>query len=1050
MVFYASEGITDWRGRCCEEGEEVREEPVAGATARVAGVEVEPASGVVRTEGGATEEGRTDSAATCCVCRVKLRRGVTGMECAGCGTWAHRKCCGLNRWQRDRGEEWRCARCRGENGEERVQTERRLVAAGKCDGCGKTRRVGQGIMCRSCGTVLHVKCAELGSRTQAEGVNREEWDCTACVQQQREATRDPMAGDRVPLMGAAVRGMAGLVVAQWNCDHLAAKIPQLEVWLRKYDVDVAVLQESKLRAEDGEVRVRGYQVVRRDRWRAGNSRWSRGGGVVTLVRQGLHYRQVEVGVPRDGVVEALAVEVVGESGAVWRVLNLYVPPEARGRLEEENLRALPDCREGRWLVCGDWNAHDVMWDEWVSGDRRGEMVLEWMSERELRLLNDGAATRRGRGTGNLSAPDLSMVSDDLAQDVQWEVVRELGSDHFPILIRGNGDGTTGGSQERVLAWDWKRADWEGYQQMVREEVGRVEWSRLGVKEKEEKLRSLILKAARRWVGTRKRRVRDELVSETILKEMERRDSLVSREEVDWEAVAESEGRIKVLVKEEKEESWRRLLEKRASQGEMWGMVKGIKRGAEGRREGGEMMLEGGRVLVTARQRAEGFAREYERVSRVKVRGRRMKARVNAMLREVGPEPADSCEIGVEEVRAAQMEMEEGKAAGPDGLHPRLLCRLPVDVLWVVRDLFEASFRSRCVPQEWRVGEIVPLLKAGKDPSEMGSYRPVCLTSCLGKWMERVLARRLRWVLESGGVLSRFQAGFREGRSVNDQLVRLSQSAWDGYQGRLKTSLMLYDLYRAYDRVWRDGLLFKLASVGVSHTMVRWVQVWLSNRLAWVKCDGVRSKARLFQQGLPQGSVLSPLLFLVFVNDLVESLAERVEVSAFADDLAVWHTARTVEEGRERLQWAAGRVERWCEEWAMTVSVGKCSVTLLSNDRRDREMTGLEIQLSGREVQKEQFPCFLGVVFDASFTFRRQVDKVVQKAEKGVRLLRRLAGSDWGWGKSLLRVTSLAVVRAVLLYGSAAWAPWVAPSVWERVERVFKSSRGKEQEWWEAP
>ena len=105
-------------------------------------------------------------------------------------------------------------------------------------------------------------------------------------------------------------------------------------------------------------------------------------------------------------------------------------------------------------------------------------------------------------------------------------------------------------------------------------------------------------------------------------------------------------------------------------------------------------------------------------------------------------------------------MAGGNAAGPDGLHPQLLKMLPVEALVVVRDLFECNFRAGVVPQVWRLGVVVPLLKVGKDPSSMGSYGPVCLTSCMGKWLERVLGSRIRWRLESAGWLSVFQAGFR--------------------------------------------------------------------------------------------------------------------------------------------------------------------------------------------------------------------------------------------------------------------------------------------------
>ena len=276
-----------------------------------------------------------------------------------------------------------------------------------------------------------------------------------------------------------------------------------------------------------------------------------------------------------------------------------------------------------------------------------------------------------------------------------------------------------------------------------------------------------------------------------------------------------------------------------------------------------------------------------------------------------------------------------------------------------------------------------------------------------------------------------------------ELVRLSQSVLDGCQWREKTCLVLYDFERAFDRVWHDGLLLKLIDAGVSRTLVRWVQEWLKNRLCWVRVEGVRGRTKLFRQGLPQGSVLSPILFLVYINDLVEGLAGGgVEVRAFADDLAVWATGKGVEEGRRRVQWATDVVADWCREWLMTVSVDKCSVTLFSNDVRDREMRELSVVLNGRVLRREKSPCFLGVTYDVGFTFREHVDRVVSKASAGVRLLRCLTGCDWGWGRDLLRTTYMALMRSVLLYASAAWAPWVSSTVWGTIERVqLEAARG---------
>lgn len=393
-----------------------------------------------------------------------------------------------------------------------------------------------------------------------------------------------------------------------------------------------------------------------------------------------------------------------------------------------------------------------------------------------------------------------------------------------------------------------------------------------------------------------------------------------------------------------------------------------------------------------------------------------------------------------EVEMALGEMDENKAAGPDGLHPRLLKRLPEEAIEGVRKLFWRSLVEQVVPQVWRQARIVPLLKQGKSAAEVGSYRPVSLTSCLGKWLERVVTSRLRFKLEAEGRLSRWQAGFRVGRSVEDQLIRLSQEVDDGFQRREKTVLALFDFSRAYDKVWRDGLFWKLCEKGVGRFMVSWLQAWMANRKAHVEVYGKRSKEYVFKQGLPQGSVLSPLLFLVYINDLVEELGERVSVSGFADDLAVWSTGGNVNECKRRVQEAVDRVWEWSGSWLMTVAVEKCSVTLFSMDGKDSRMDSVRgVVMNEREMRVEEHPTFLGVTYDRCLSFGVHGKKVVEKAKKRLKILRMLAGKEWGWSRKLMVATYNSLVRSVLLYGTAAWGPWLSRSAWERIEAVQREA-----------
>ena len=192
-----------------------------------------------------------------------------------------------------------------------------------------------------------------------------------------------------------------------------------------------------------------------------------------------------------------------------------------------------------------------------------------------------------------------------------------------------------------------------------------------------------------------------------------------------------------------------------------------------------------------------------------------------------------------------------KAAGLDGIKNEMILHLGPASKNILLKFINRTWRESRLPTAWRNARITPILKKGKPAGDPQSYRPISLTSCLGKLAERMVNARLYWWLESNHLLQNTQAGFRKGSRTEDQLFRFVQRTIDGFQEGKNTVAVFVDLQQAYDRVWRKGLLIKMMNMGIHGKMLDWVSVYLTSRSIPTTVDGTNS-AKKTPEPFPSG------------------------------------------------------------------------------------------------------------------------------------------------------------------------------------------------------
>ena len=367
---------------------------------------------------------------------------------------------------------------------------------------------------------------------------------------------------------------------------------------------------------------------------------------------------------------------------------------------------------------------------------------------------------------------------------------------------------------------------------------------------------------------------------------------------------------KEAIRKAKEDSWKEVVDDAINEKDerkVWKFIKTLN-GTPSTNSPNEVMKVNDKVISSNKGKAEEFLKHYASVSRLEFSkedrniNRKMKQTFRKAHKSQSGED-NSSDFSMRDLKRAISKMKLKSAPGGDDIPPSFLKALGEKALAELLEIFNISLKDADCPQAWRNAIIIPLLKEGKPASQLGSYRPVSLTSCMVKLLERMIAERLYQLAETRNWFNKQQAGFRKGRSCEDQILRMVQAIEDGFQRKpMERSIMvLLDYSKAFDTVWRERLLLSMHEKGVPLVYLRWIRSFLNNRQAKVRFGDALSSFKTIRQGVPQGAVLSPLLFLFYIDNLAKILPQTTTNSLFADDVTVLSTDHSREAAEENAQ-----------------------------------------------------------------------------------------------------------------------------------------------------
>ena len=324
-----------------------------------------------------------------------------------------------------------------------------------------------------------------------------------------------------------------------------------------------------------------------------------------------------------------------------------------------------------------------------------------------------------------------------------------------------------------------------------------------------------------------------------------------------------------------------------------------------------------------------------------------------------------------------------KAVGPDCISHRMLKYTCETIAVPLCKLFNLSLQSHTYPKLWKLAHVMPIFKKG-DKSLVSNYRPISLISCVGKSFERVIYKNVYNHLMTNSLIHKYQSGFLPGHSTVHHLIELIHHTCIALENHKINCQIFCDISKAFDRVWHRGLLLKLENYGITSDLLMWFQSYLCHRNQKVFVNEKFSLEKFISAGVPQGSVLGPLLFLIFINDISDDLHGMTRL--FADDTSLSYSSLNIRDMQLLINTDLIRLSEWASRWLIRFNPQKTEVMLISNTHIEDI---IELRMDNTVLDIVNTHKHLGVILSSNNKWSSHIDSIINSASKQISFLRKI-------------------------------------------------------------
>jgi hypothetical protein len=807
-----------------------------------------------------------------------------------------------------------------------------------------------------------------------------------------------------------------------NAQSLQGKVSELELILKDLRPDIVLLSETWCNTGTAEtlLNIDGYTFQTDLRMDRSDTTNGIGGGLAVYTVNGLNIVACDRAVDFN---QYCKFKLQCDNDSVYFYL-MYRPP-AGGISSKEQICEILRRLEKNSICIGDFNLPDIDWFSGTADSRGSNEVLEAAVTAGLTQMVEFPTHTRGN--------TLDLILTNMPE--RLDNVRDEGrlgkSDHVILSCEVTAKKD---SREKIKVKNWSRADWNGIRDGIRKTVWPTMADGCTAEEAWQLLRGKLDELVSQHVPERefKERRADWMTTE-ILQLIRKKRRLWKKAKV-GQSVAEYEEVSKEVsskIRAAKRRMERKLAVDRT--GNKKPFYNYVRKKTSGRTGIGPLQAADGQTI----QDPEGMAEELNKCFS-EVFTREDCTNIPAPKQHRVRTRLTNTFITAQKVRKQIQKLKPTGAAGPDGISTRLLQACKDEISPVLATICRKSLRDGAVPAEWKTANVVPIFKKGSKKVP-GNYRPISLTCICCKIMESVLKEDICLHLKRNKIITGSQHGFTKGRSCTTNLLEFMEKVTKAADEGKSIDIIYLDFAKAFDKVPIRRLIAKLSGMGISGNVLRWISDWLTDRKQRVVVNGKYSSWRQVLSGVPQGSVLGPVLFSIFINDLDEAATLRQFVKKFADDTKLGQIINGVEDINE-LQQTLNRLCEWAARWGMAFNVLKCHVMHVGRDNPRADYT-----MHGQKLAKTEMERDVGVTVSRDLKQAEQCKKAAQTAGAVLgQIQRAFHYRD--------RITYMNLykqyVRPHLEFAAPAWSPWnrgdvqCIEKVQERAVRAVSGLRGR--------